>query len=106
MQIHTVCRGRNAEVTGIPPDFPEGRRRVTSWTSHSSERIFTLRRYQQPYTCLMSRSRLFPGIARCPVSAVLPFAVLVCLTAQPPAVLAWGNEGHRMINRLAAGSLP
>jgi hypothetical protein len=54
----------------------------------------------------MSRSRLFPGIARCPVSAVLPFAVLVCLTAQPPAVLAWGNEGHRMINRLAAGSLP
>jgi hypothetical protein len=31
---------------------------------------------------------------------------LVCLAAQPPAAHAWGNEGHRMINRLAATSLP
>jgi hypothetical protein len=31
---------------------------------------------------------------------------LVCLTFQPPAARAWGNEGHRMINRLAASTLP
>jgi hypothetical protein len=54
----------------------------------------------------MSRAQFFPGIASFPVSAVLSSAVLVCLIAQSPAVLAWGNEGHRMINRLAAGSLP
>jgi hypothetical protein len=54
----------------------------------------------------MSRSQFFPGIASFPVSAVLSSVVLVCLIAQSPAVLAWGNEGHRMINRLAAGSLP
>jgi hypothetical protein len=31
---------------------------------------------------------------------------LICLAIQPPAAHAWGNEGHRMINRLAASSLP
>jgi hypothetical protein len=31
---------------------------------------------------------------------------LVCLAALPPAAHAWGNEGHRMINHLAASSLP
>jgi hypothetical protein len=29
-----------------------------------------------------------------------------CLAAQPPAAHAWGNEGHRLINRLAAATLP
>ena len=33
-------------------------------------------------------------------------AVLVWVAVQPPAAGAWGNEGHRMINRLAARSLP
>jgi hypothetical protein len=37
---------------------------------------------------------------------VLVAAVLVCVAVQPPAAGAWGNEGHRMINRLAASSLP
>ena len=33
--------------------------------------------------------------------------LLITVTVlQPPAVLAWGNEGHRMINRLAMTSLP
>jgi hypothetical protein len=31
---------------------------------------------------------------------------LICLAAQPPAAHAWGNEGHRLINRLAATALP
>jgi hypothetical protein len=33
-------------------------------------------------------------------------AGIVLLAAQPPAAQAWGNEGHRLINRLAASSLP
>jgi hypothetical protein len=33
-------------------------------------------------------------------------AALVCLVVHPPAARAWGNEGHRLINRLAAGTLP
>lgn len=33
-------------------------------------------------------------------------SLLCCLMAQPRAARAWGNEGHRMINRLAAGALP
>jgi hypothetical protein len=31
---------------------------------------------------------------------------LLCLTVHMPAAHAWGNEGHRMINRLAANALP
>jgi hypothetical protein len=31
---------------------------------------------------------------------------LLCLTMHAPAAHAWGNEGHRMINRLAANTLP
>jgi hypothetical protein len=38
--------------------------------------------------------------------AVLATASLICLAIQPPAARAWGNEGHRLINRLAASSLP
>ncbi len=33
-------------------------------------------------------------------------AGLACMLAQPPAACAWGNGGHRLINKLAASSLP
>jgi hypothetical protein len=36
----------------------------------------------------------------------LAVAGLICLATQPPAARAWGNEGHRLINRLAASTLP
>ena len=36
----------------------------------------------------------------------LAAAGLVCILAQPQAAHAWGNEGHRLINRLAASTLP
>jgi len=39
------------------------------------------------------------------IAALVPIT-LACLVAQPPAATAWGNEGHRMINRLAASTLP
>jgi hypothetical protein len=41
-----------------------------------------------------------------PAHASMAVAVLLCFIAQPPAAHAWGNEGHRLINRLAATSLP
>jgi hypothetical protein len=41
-----------------------------------------------------------------PVATALIAAGLFCLAAQPPAAHAWGNEGHRLINRLAASTLP
>jgi hypothetical protein len=31
---------------------------------------------------------------------------LVCLVAQPPAAHAWGNTGHRLVNKLGASTLP
>jgi len=37
---------------------------------------------------------------------LLPAAALFCVFVPPPAAHAWGNEGHRMINRLAATALP
>jgi hypothetical protein len=46
-------------------------------------------------------SRLAPG-----VYTALAAAGLACLALQPQAAHAWGNEGHRLINRLAASSLP
>ncbi len=36
----------------------------------------------------------------------VPAAVLLCLAALPRNASAWGNEGHRIINRLAVGGLP
>jgi hypothetical protein len=36
----------------------------------------------------------------------LVLAGLVCLAIHPPAARAWGNEGHRIINRLAVSNLP
>ncbi len=47
---------------------------------------------------LSASSRLFPS--------ALAAAGLVCVLVQPPAVRAWGNSGHRMINRLAVETLP
>jgi hypothetical protein len=38
--------------------------------------------------------------------SVLASVGLVCVLAQPPAAHAWGNGGHRLVNRLAASSLP
>jgi len=37
--------------------------------------------------------------------ALLAFGLL-CLISRPTAAHAWGNEGHRMINKLAASTLP
>jgi hypothetical protein len=38
--------------------------------------------------------------------STLVAAGLVFILAQPPAVHAWGNGGHRLVNKLAASSLP
>ena len=53
-----------------------------------------------PYTCLM----LFKRPAQRALLAVL--VVAGCLALHPTAARAWGNEGHRLINRLAAANLP
>jgi hypothetical protein len=53
----------------------------------------------------MLRLPLLPHFARLSRSA-LAMAGLVCLFAQPPVARAWGNGGHRLINRLAASTLP
>ncbi|MGD0890042.1 MAG: S1/P1 nuclease [Terracidiphilus sp.] len=37
---------------------------------------------------------------------VLPVIAFIFVMLQPPATRAWGNEGHRLINRLAAVTLP
>lgn len=47
-------------------------------------------------------SRKIPPL---PAGLLAAFALL-CLAAQPPIARAWGNEGHRMINRLAVSNLP
>jgi hypothetical protein len=41
-----------------------------------------------------------------PVYAALAAAGLVGGFIQPPAARAWGNEGHRLVNKLAASTLP
>ena len=38
--------------------------------------------------------------------AALLVAGLLSVVLQPPAAYAWGNEGHRLINRLATAALP
>jgi len=40
------------------------------------------------------------------LQSALAAAGLVCLFAQPPAARAWGNGGHRLVNKLAASTLP
>ena len=54
---------------------------------------------RHPYTGLMLPVSLSPR-------SFPALALLVCLVAQPPAARAWGNSGHRMINKLAAATLP
>ena len=39
-------------------------------------------------------------------SGLTALFALACLLTQPAAAHAWGNEGHRLINRLAASALP
>src|ERR1035437_872672 len=56
------------------------------------------RRYTDPMHFQSGNSRLF--------LSALAAAGLVCVLAQPPAAHAWGNGGHRLVNRLAASSLP
>jgi len=49
---------------------------------------------------------LRPSLSSRFVHTTLAAAGLVCALAQPQAARAWGNEGHRLINRLAASTLP
>ena len=49
--------------------------------------------------------RLLCGSYRVFLTA-LTAAGLACFLAQPPAAHAWGNGGHKLVNRLAASSLP
>ncbi len=57
-------------------------------------------RFFRSYTGSMVRT----SSLSCLAAATL--AALLCLVSQPPAARAWGNEGHRIINRLAATTLP
>jgi hypothetical protein len=50
----------------------------------------------------MLRLPNFPRLMATTMSVLLLFNVVL----QPPAAFAWGNEGHRMINKLAATTLP
>lgn len=54
----------------------------------------------QSYTGSMFR---ISGSPRLAASALF---TMTCLVALPLSAHAWGNEGHRMINRLAASTLP
>ena len=49
---------------------------------------------------------LSPPLSSRFLGTVAAAAGLVCALAQPQAARAWGNEGHRLINRLAASTLP
>ena len=40
------------------------------------------------------------------IHLLLPVAGIICLVVPPPAAHAWENDGHRMVNRLAASTLP
>jgi len=68
----------------------------------SDERTFKLHQPPQSYTGPM----LSHPLSLRPVQIALLALGLVCFTARPTAAHAWGNEGHRMINKLAASSLP
>jgi hypothetical protein len=53
----------------------------------------------------MARFDSSPRFARFTRSAQVVLG-LVCLLNQPPYAFAWGNGGHRLVNRLAASTLP
>ncbi|MGA2501051.1 MAG: S1/P1 nuclease, partial [Tepidisphaeraceae bacterium] len=70
--------------------------------------VFHLAAMRESYTFPMSR---LSGFARSLVSVRLVGATLFCLGLAlvglwPRAAFAWGNEGHRLVNRLAASALP
>lgn len=58
------------------------------------------------YTDRMLRKKPFLRILVKLVAGTVLASFFLALAVQPPAAHAWGNEGHRMINRLAAASLP
>jgi hypothetical protein len=60
------------------------------------------RRGRIAYTGAMVRFSVFTRFS----FAALLSAGLASVAVQPPAAYAWGNEGHRLINRLGASSLP
>jgi len=53
----------------------------------------------------MLRKGLFPRVLKL-VAGTMLASYSLALVLLPPAAHAWGNEGHRMINRLAASALP
>lgn len=55
-----------------------------------------------PYTCCMISGSASSNFLRTAVAV----AGVVCVAFSPTSAHAWGNEGHRMINRLAAKTLP
>ena len=57
---------------------------------------------RSPYTCCMKPRPIIKALFR----TLLFDLVLVNLAFQAPLAHAWGNDGHRIINRLAATSLP
>lgn len=59
-------------------------------------------RPHKPYT-----GSMFPKYERdCFIRGFLSLVALMCVLLPSRAAHAWGNEGHRMINRLAAEELP
>jgi len=58
-----------------------------------------------PYTWLMSRMPVSLRSARFSVPALTVLG-MVWLIAQPTTADAWGNGGHRLVNKLAAATLP
>jgi hypothetical protein len=49
---------------------------------------------------------MFPRATLSNILRAALVSTLISIAAQPHAAHAWGNEGHRMINRLAGASLP
>ena len=86
----SVKRGRNR--AGQVADWNPAWRRIAAGQSF----------HLPPYTGCMLTAKRFAHVA---CFVFLP-AVLACLSLAPTAAHAWGNEGHKMINRLAASALP
>jgi len=55
---------------------------------------------------LYTGSMLTPSASFRSFLPALAVAGLVCVLAQSPAAYAWGNGGHRLVNKLAASTLP
>ena len=70
--------------------------------THVASNLLTNQAIWTPYTGRMLTLPVSPHL----FAKALVTTALICLALQPPTASAWGNEGHRMINRLAATSLP